>query len=144
MVVRNSTISGPIPTSGTTSPGVEQHSTTLAGLRDRAPKKFGALVQIEDELLPQLAWQQGSGPASEPDGNPFEVVFINRGGVDVELFWLDRQGEPKSYGLIGAGEKRRQQTRPGAVWQIAAPGGVPVLGHFVVDDRAARAVIPKI
>jgi hypothetical protein len=56
---------------------------------------------------------------------------------------MDREGNAISYGLIAAEEIKRQQSRPGAVWQIATPGSDPPLGYFMVDDRAARAVIPK-
>ncbi len=37
---------------------------------------------------------------------------------------------------------KRQQTRPGAVWMVATPNEEQRLGHFVVGDRAARAVVP--
>ncbi|MGI9244897.1 MAG: sulfatase-like hydrolase/transferase, partial [Verrucomicrobiales bacterium] len=123
--------------------GRAEHAATLDGLRARGPQKFAELVKIEEESLPLLTWQPGNGPASKPDGSQFGVVFLNRRESPVELFWVDRQGKPKSYGIIGAGKKGRQQTRPGAVWQVAEGEGGAVLGHFVVDDRTARAVIPK-
>jgi hypothetical protein len=56
---------------------------------------------------------------------------------------MDLERKPKSYGLIEAGKTRHQRTRPGAVWQIALPESDIPLGHFIVDDRAARAVIPR-
>ena len=56
---------------------------------------------------------------------------------------MDTRGNPKSYGQIAPGQKKRQQTRPGAVWQITLPTSPDALGHFSVDDRSARAIIPK-
>ena len=81
-------------------------------------------------------------PASKPDGSPFQVVFINRSKATVKLQWMSRDGQPKPYGEIAAGNRKRQQTRPGAVWQIADESDKP-LGYFVVSDRTAQAVIPQ-
>jgi arylsulfatase A-like enzyme len=120
-----------------------EHAAKLEELRALAPKKFAPLVAPKTESLPKLAWKPGPGPASKPDGNTFDVAFINRRSKPVELFWLDRERNPKSYGLIEAGKTRHQRTRPGAVWQIATPESDIPLGHFIVDDRAARAVIPR-
>ncbi|NNC90785.1 MAG: sulfatase-like hydrolase/transferase, partial [Akkermansiaceae bacterium] len=122
----------------------DPHSTAkLQELRARAPKKFAPFVKPDDSSLPRLTWRTGrKAPASKPDGNTFEVVFINRREKPVELFWMDRDGKPKSYGEIAAGARKRQSTRPGAVWQIADADGV-VLGHFVGEDRSAQAVVPR-
>ena len=133
----------PDPFEWTNLAGKNEHEKKLAELRARAPKKFAPLVKPKDESLPALKWRKGAGPASRPDGNPSDVVFINRRDSAVELFWVDRQGKPKSYGSIAAGKRKRQQTRPGAVWQIADGESTTPLGHFVVGDRPARAVIPK-
>jgi arylsulfatase A-like enzyme len=120
-----------------------EHAAKLEELRALAPKKFAPLVAPKTESLPKLTWKPGPAPASKPDGNTFDVAFINRRGEPVELFWMDLERKPKSYGLIEAGKTRHQRTRPGAVWQIALPESDIPLGHFIVDDRAARAVIPR-
>jgi hypothetical protein len=36
---------------------------------------------------------------------------------------------------------KRQQTRPGAVWEIRSRDGTR-LGHFIIGDRMAKAPIP--
>lgn len=70
-------------------------------------------------------------------------MFINRREIAVSLIWMDTQGQPKPYGSIAAGKRKRQSTRPGAVWLITDDADKP-LGHFVVDDRTAQAIIrPK-
>ncbi|MDG2125920.1 MAG: sulfatase-like hydrolase/transferase [Verrucomicrobiales bacterium] len=119
------------------------HAGKLAELRNLAPKKFAALVPPKDESLPELPWKTGRAPASDPVGSPFDVVFINHRNTPVELHWMDTRGNPKSYGQIAPGQKKRQQTRPGAVWQITLPTSPDALGHFSVDDRSARAIIQK-
>lgn len=116
-------------------------------LRRLAPKNFAAIVPPKDESLPKLKWQAAINdqptPASKPDGNPFQVVFRNQSGATVKLNWMNRQGTPKVYGEIATGQRKRQQTRPGAVWQITDANDQP-LGYFVVGDRKAQAIIPKL
>jgi hypothetical protein len=125
------------------------HQATLERLRGLAPKKFAKLVQPKVETLPALKWKPlavaAKAPPSKPDGNSFDVVFINQSGRKVELFWMDRVGGRKPYSVIAAGAQYRQQTRPGAVWMIAEAEGKDgsALGYFEVGDRAARAVVPK-
>ena len=123
--------------------GVQKHRGKLEELRRLPPKKFAPLAATKIESLPKLAWKPGAAPSSKPDGNKFDVVFINRRSEAVELFWMNAEGTAVPYGSIDSGKTKRQQTRPGAVWQIAIPGSATPLGHFVVDDRAARAIIPK-
>lgn len=116
----------------------------LHQLRSLAPVSFAKKIPPKDESLTKLKWQPATGkpaPPSRPDGDPFQVVFINRSSTTVRLHWMDRAGRPKFYGEIPSGERRRQQTRPGAVWQIADPSDKP-LGSFTVGDRTAQAIVP--
>ena len=84
-------------------------------------------------------------PVSKPDGNPFEVIFVNKTDRTVELFWMTLNGGRKSYRLIDSGQQFAQQTRPGAVWMISETkeDGGESLGYFKVGDRSARALIVK-
>ena len=43
---------------------------------------------------------------------------------------------------LASGQRKRQSTRPGAVWLITDVSDEPI-GYFPVGDRPARAVIPK-
>ena len=93
-----------------------------------------------------LTWRpvkEAQAPPSKPDGDPFKVVFLNRRDSPVELHWMNREGEPVSYGLIDPGKTRAQSTRPGAVWRVDDPTAKNELGHFVIGDRKAKAIIPK-
>lgn len=122
-----------------------QHEPKLKELRAQAPQHFAALVAPKIESLPKLRWHaltDNVAPKSNPDGGELDVIFINKQKVDVELFWIDTTGQPKSYGQIAAGKQQRQQTRPGAVWMIGEAEGQQPLGFFEVGDRKARAVIP--
>jgi hypothetical protein len=122
-----------------------EHLGKLKELRALAPQTFAKKVAPKDKSLPKLAWRpakKSAAPASKPDGNKFDVVFINRSKSTVVLHWMDQSGKPQSYGGIDAGKRKRQQTRPGAVWLITDSDNKP-LGHVIVGDRKARAEIPR-
>ncbi len=115
-------------------------------LRQYAPTDFAVAPEPTLEALQELPWQQlkknATAPASKPDGSTFDVVFINRSANSVRLYWMDRKGQPKPYGEIAAGQQHRQKTRPGAVWMIRNQADND-LGYFRVDDRTAKAIVPK-
>lgn len=117
----------------------------LTALSEASPKEFAERQAPSVESLAKLSFVPATvanAPASKPDGNPFHVFFTNNRRKDVELFWMTRKGDPKSYGLIAAGDQKPQQTRPGAVWMIRDADSQQELGHFVVGDRSAQAVVP--
>ncbi|NNJ26667.1 sulfatase-like hydrolase/transferase [Alienimonas chondri] len=125
-------------------------AAALASLKAAAPADFAEYQQRSINTLIALALQTPGAagvPPSKPDGGTFPVYFINESESPVELFWSTPEGGLKSYGTVGAGKTKSQQTRPGAVWAFAAanrPRGESPRprGYFVVDDRKARAVIP--
>ncbi|HBE69166.1 MAG TPA: iduronate-2-sulfatase, partial [Planctomycetaceae bacterium] len=122
----------------------------LESMRSVAPERFAPRIEPSVESLAKLTWYPQLGdvddsvdaPPSKPEGGPFPVHFLNQRKQDVELFWMSPAGEPKSYGTIAAGKPKQQQTRPGAVWAIAESETNRPLGHFIVGDRTAQAVIP--
>lgn len=119
----------------------------LKQFRKRAPKEFADRVEPSIASLVKLKWNPintGEAPASKPDGGTFRVFFINQRSGDVELCWMDREGFPKSYGTIASGKTQAQRTRPGASWMIRDPETKHPLGHFVIEDRTAQAVIPPV
>ena len=123
-----------------------EHANELARLKALAPTEFTEYVKASVESLPKLKWHPVSdekAPASKPDGNKFDVVFSNQSGHPAKVFWMNRKGEPKSYGTLEAGWRKPYQTRPGAVWFFADSDGNP-LGYFVVGDRTAQAIVPAI
>ncbi|MCB1224708.1 MAG: DPP IV N-terminal domain-containing protein, partial [Verrucomicrobiales bacterium] len=52
-------------------------------------------------------------------GEESALKFVNRLDEDVELFWIDHQGEQVSYGHVRRGSEREQHTYDGHVWLIA-------------------------
>lgn len=120
------------------------HADKLAELRLLAPTKFASKPRPTLDALVKLKWHRTTEeaiPPSTPDGGNFDVVFINKRKEAVKLFWIDTKNNRKLYSEIDAGKQKRQRTRPGAVWMIADKNDQP-LGHFVVDDRTAKAIVP--
>ena len=124
--------------------GSEEHAATLEALRAVAPKSFAARVPAKDSSLPKLEWQatDGLAPASKPDGDSFDIVLVNQREDPVDLYWMNRQGKPRSSGSIPAGWRIHRSTRPGSVWFVTQSQGKS-LGYFVVGDRSALATIPE-
>lgn len=121
-----------------------EHADRIIAMRAKAPTEYAELVPASDAALPKLKWHSAGGaktPASKPDGNQFDVVFTNNRNEPVKVFWMDRQGNRKSYGTLEAGWRKPYKTRPGAVWLITDADENP-LGHFAIGDRAAQAIIP--
>lgn len=121
-----------------------EHRKIADELRSQGPTRTVPIPEMPIASLPKLDWHpvnSGKAPASKPDGNQFEVIFINRQSQPVELCWMTPEGKAKSYGQIAANKQKPMNTRPGAVWQIRSNDGKE-LGHFIVGDRAATAIIP--
>ena len=113
-------------------------------LKSYVPKKFAEYVGASVASLPKLRWTplgEDTAPASKPDGDKFNVVFSNKAGRPIKVFWMNRKGEPRPYGTLETGWSKPYQTRPGAVWMITDADEKP-LGYFTVGDRTAHAVIP--
>lgn len=125
---------------------VSESQPQLADFRSTAPREFAERIEPSVKSLAKLTWHPATDgnkvPTSRPDGNPFPVHFINKQRQAVELFWIDSNGQPKSYGSIDAGRTKTQKTRPGAVWAVSKVESDKILGHFVIGDRTAQAVIP--
>jgi hypothetical protein len=122
-----------------------EYHARLKELQAITPKELAATVAPKDESLPNLKWRlikDGTAPASKPDGNPFDVVFINRSKSAGVLHWMAPSGKPKPFSGIEPGKRKRQQTRPGFVWLITDESNKP-LGYFFVGNRTSRAAIPR-
>lgn len=77
---------------------------------------------------------------SRRTGEDSALIFVNQTAQDVELFWLDEQGERRSYGRIRPGSERRQHTFAGHVWLLTDPVGT-LLSVFEAKSEPARALV---
>ena len=92
----------------------------------------------------QLAWHpasEGPAPASRHDGGTFDIYFFNQRSAPVTLYKMSEEGKPMHKGEVAAGAMGTQSSGPGEIWQVNDASG-QMLGHFVVDDRTARGMIP--
>lgn len=120
-----------------------KHAEQIARLQKHVPTTFAQYVKPSIESLPKLKWHAAKvspAPTSNPDGNKLDIVLHNKSGQPVKVFQIDRNGQRKPFGTLEAGWRKPYITRPGAVWVIADPDETS-LGHFVVGDREAQAII---
>ncbi|HEY1173713.1 MAG TPA: DPP IV N-terminal domain-containing protein [Verrucomicrobiae bacterium] len=82
-----------------------------------------------DKAPPKLAARAGSREKSRNGGSRTSISFVNRSGGEVELFWLDTEGERKSYGKLAANAKRDMSTFSGHLW-LAQNNDGKSLGQF--------------
>ena len=94
-----------------------------------------AAKALELRLKPGTARSRGQGSSSGID-------FANRLDEPVELFWIDAQGNERSYGRVAPRAERRQHTFGGHAWVVKTLGG-EVLGHVVAADVVKTAVIER-
>lgn len=88
-------------------------------------------------------------PAYAPDGAPrasfgqgpeTSITFVNQTEGEVELFWLDTEGERRGYGKIEPGRRHDQHTYASHVWEVVGGEGA-TLAVFVAEEEAAEAAI---
>ena len=78
--------------------------------------------------------------ASRRTGSDTTMTFINRTTNDVELFWLNTEGQRQSYGKIAAGKEHEQHTFAGHVWLVVDASG-KTLATFEAGEKATTAEI---
>ena len=94
--------------------------------------------------LVDLKWNPTGGdkPPISKTGSAMTVLFENRSGQKVKLYWIAYNGEQTLYHEIDAGADREQGTYSEATWLVTDLEDKP-LGHFRTGGQNARAVIPK-
>jgi dipeptidyl-peptidase 4 len=93
----------------------------------------------QDNARPPAA-RPNTPRASRSTGSETELTFVNRTSGEVEIFWLDTEGQRRSYGKLAAGERKDQHTFAGHVWEVVAEGG-RTLATFEADEAASTAQI---
>ncbi|MEM7044906.1 MAG: alpha/beta fold hydrolase [Pseudomonadota bacterium] len=67
---------------------------------------------------------------SDPSANKVSVTFRNQTSETLTLYWIDFEGQRKSYGEVDAGREKRQSTFEGHRWELETKSG-KLLGRFV-------------
>jgi len=97
-------------------------------------------LQPLDKAAPKLTALGGADRASRSTGGRVNITFANQSGGEVELFWLDTQGNRKSYGKLAANAQRMMSTYAGHVWLAVNQSGKS-LGQFEAASESALAEI---
>jgi len=88
-----------------------------------------SIQELEKLASVSLQNNQGSGrivPSETLDEARIDVEIKNGTDEEVELFWIDFQGSPKSYGKMSPGQTRGQSTFAGHSWAAASTNGKPI------------------
>ena len=59
---------------------------------------------------------------------------------NVTLIWINRSGQPRSYGTIAPGKTKRQRTYAGHVWLVRDAAGKPI-SAFISSDQPGRVFV---
>jgi dipeptidyl-peptidase 4 len=117
----------------------EAGKLAIDGLEFSAPNhsmtfRFGGKHWLFDlasyELREQTGGSNGNSLAlletphpSARTGEETSLTFINHSESEVEIFWIDSDGERRSYGKVAPGGEREQHTFSGHVWTAAGRDG---------------------
>lgn len=134
-----------------TDQGADQLEKQLPDLKINRGVDLNNLPTYEDvvddrpEPKIDLKWNPVSrvenAPKSE-NGVNTEVVFENKSGQPVKLYWISYGNEPTFYATLEVDANRRQNSYARNTWLVTDENEKP-LGYFVVGEELARAVIPK-
>jgi dipeptidyl aminopeptidase/acylaminoacyl peptidase len=75
-------------------------------------------------------------------GKETSITFINRTEHDVEVYWIDSEGQRQHYATIPAGQQHRQHTYDGHVWLVTEKDGNRA-AVFVAAEEPAEAIIDE-
>ena len=81
-------------------------------------------------------------PPKSVSGSSTTVIFQNKAGQKVKIFWVEYGGGLKLYGELKPGGTRKQSTFANASWLITDEKDKP-LGYFRTTPKVGLAVIPK-
>lgn len=81
---------------------------------------FTILAPVSAYAYPSCEQAPKNSPTSSL---PITMTFHNISNRALQLDWVDFSGGLKSYGMVGPGQTKTQQTFEGHVWQWTAPGG---------------------
>lgn len=95
-------------------------------------------AKAADRLVP-LAWR-GAPRASTRTGAETSLTFLNKSPGSIELFWLDAEGQRRSYGKVPPGGEHAQHTFAGHVWEVVDAEG-RTLARFQAAETEATAEI---
>ncbi len=92
--------------------------------------------------LKWMATTRSSDAPKSRTGSDTKVIFENKSGKRVKVYWVSYDDQLKLYGTIEIDGQRTQNTYSNSTWLITDENEKP-MGFFLVGVKLARAVIPK-
>ena len=92
-----------------------------------------------------LEWNavgDGERLPNSSSGSSTEIIFLNKRGHKVKVYWVEFGGGLRLYGEIDPGGTRKQSTYSNASWLITDQDEKP-LGYFRTSQKVGNASIPK-
>jgi dipeptidyl aminopeptidase/acylaminoacyl peptidase len=111
--------------------GKQWHADLKSYALREAPKEPN-----KESRLPNLNEPRPSRASDEET----HVTFVNRLGGDVELFWIDTDGERRSYGMLKADAERKQHTFSRHVWLVTDSDGQTVTIFEATRDESTAVI----
>lgn len=102
------------------------------GARKTAPDLKGLGLPVKEAVT--TTTQEILLRSTQRTGESSGLIFTNQLTEDVDLFWINQEGEHVRYGSVRAGSEREQHTFEGHVWLITNRMGE----HIAVVEAAAQ------
>jgi dipeptidyl aminopeptidase/acylaminoacyl peptidase len=106
-------------------------SYELTKRADREQSSSDRLAPLDGRNAPRASTRTGSETA---------LTFINKTSGELELFWLDAEGERRSYGKLEPDAQHEQHTFEGHVWEVVDRDG-KTLARFQAAEAESTAEI---
>jgi hypothetical protein len=129
-----------------TEEGVEKLQASLPDLVINTGADLATIVVSGPPVkLIDLKWIPATTvtPPRSRNGANTSILFENKSGKKVKVYWISYDGKRQLYAEIAAGATRRQNTYDNNTWLIADEKDNP-LGHFICVAQQCKAVIPAI
>jgi dipeptidyl aminopeptidase/acylaminoacyl peptidase len=94
----------------------------------------------KDDSKPQSLPVLDTPRRTRRTGAQTDLTLVNKTKGVVEIFWLDEEGTPRSYGKVNPGQEAKQHSYAGHVWLVRDAAGKR-LAVFEVADEACVAII---
>jgi hypothetical protein len=140
---------------GVVDPGREKKQSTLEGHRWELESDSGQLLgrftataadstaEVNQNRFPRLENQLAddwSGLRSDRNANEVDVTFRNQTSEALALYWIDFEGQRKSYGEVDPGRAKKLYTFEGHRWELESGSG-QLLGRFIATAENSVAEV---
>ncbi|MBN1360759.1 MAG: DPP IV N-terminal domain-containing protein [Sedimentisphaerales bacterium] len=106
------------------------------------PNSYEVTETPSDEAPVVTLEASGRARPSTQTGAETSITFINRTEGDIEIYWIDTEGQRQQYATVAAGERHQQHTYAGHSW-LVTDSEDRTLGAFVATETPADAVLDE-